>query len=232
METLEENVFKAIQHPKKLSVQIEEQLLNAINKGVFTAGDYLPSENQLVEIFNASRGVVRESLLMLSSKGIIEIQKGKRAKVLKPSIDTILESFSLLVNHKCGNNGLNYSQEVRRIIEPQIVECSAKKRKDEDIKKLEDCIDNMKTNKNDNKLLSFYDIQFHKIIWDACGNPMFPIILEPIIHFLDTFHKEIFYNHSIDTIDGTIEEHERILQAIKDKDGETAAREMIKHLEL
>ena len=230
MDKLEKNGFTSVTRPKNLSAQIEEQLLDAINKGVFTVGDYLPSENKLIEIFNASRGVIREALLMLSTKGIIKIKKGKGAKLLKPTIDTLLDPFSMLVNYRCADNGLKYTQEVRRLIEPQIVACTAKKRKEKDIEKLESCIENMKKNKNNKEILSFYDIEFHKIIWLSCGNPMFAIILEPIFHFLQTYHKEIFYNISPSQMAGTFDDHEEILKAIKEKNSEVASNAMRQHL--
>ncbi len=224
------NNFQSVKRPKNLSTQIEEQLLEAINKGVFTVGDYLPSENKLIEIFNASRGVIREALLMLSAKGLIEIKKGKGAKLLKPSIDSLLDPFSMLMNYKCGDNGLKYTQDVRRLIEPQIVACLAEKCTEEDIEKLENCIVNMKKNRNNKELLSYYDIEFHKNIWFSCGNPMFAIILEPILHFLKTYHKEIFYNKSPSEMEGTFEDHEKILEAIKEKNSEVASEVMRHHL--
>ncbi len=230
MDKFQQNSLKAVIRPKNLSFQIKEQLLDAITKGVFTVGDYLPSENKLVEIFHTSRGVVREALLMLSAKGLIEIKKGKGAKIIKPSVESLFDSFSLLVNHKCGDNGLKYTQEVRRFIEPQIAAIAAQKRNDRDIKKLENCIAKMEENKENINKLSYYDIEYHKIIWAACGNPMFPIILEPIVHFLQTYHKNIFYNATSKLIDTTFEDHIQILNAIKNNDAKSATKIMKKHL--
>ncbi len=231
MEALSNSNFKSVTRPKNLSSQIVEQLMDAINKGVFGAGNYLPSESKLVEIFGVSRGVIREALLMLSAKGVIEIQKGKGALLLKPSIDNIFDSFSSLVNYRCGNEGLRYTQEIRMVIEPQIAALSAEKRSDEDISKLENAINKMKNVGHDNTLLSLHDIEFHKNIWYSCGNPMFSIILEPIFHFLTTYHKNIYVNTSVSQIDGTFNEHENILNAIKDRDGEAASRFMKHHLQ-
>ena len=75
MKNLEKNKFTSVTRPKNLSSQIEEQILNAINKRLFAVGDYLPSENKLAELFKVSRGVIREALFMLSAKGIIKVTK-------------------------------------------------------------------------------------------------------------------------------------------------------------
>ncbi len=152
MEILQDKNFKSITRPKNLSSQIEEQLLSTINKGVFAAGELLPSENKLVEIFNVSRGVIREALLLLSAKGIIEIQKGKGAIVLNPSIELLLDPFSSLVNYKCGNKGLKYVLETRIMIEPQIASQAAKLRKEENLIKLARCFDEMEKHIADDEL--------------------------------------------------------------------------------
>ena len=229
MDIQQENNFVAVERPKNLSIQVADQLMTAINQGVFSNGDYLPSENKLVEIFEVSRGVIREALLMLSAKGIIEIQKGKGARLLSPSIDHLLDPFSLLINYKCGNKGLKYTQEVRFLIEPQIASLAAKFRKEEDLEKMRKCIINMEEYKEDRKLLSFYDVEFHKIIARSCGNPMFSVIMEPIFHFLQTYHQEMFVGKPKKEIDVTSAEHEHILIAIEMKDSKAASDIMKRH---
>lgn len=84
MDLLDKENFKSVTRAKNLSSQIEEQLIIAINKGLYSSGELLPSENELTEIFDVSRGVVREALLMLSAKGIVEIKKGKGGTGFKP----------------------------------------------------------------------------------------------------------------------------------------------------
>ena len=228
MKVLSNDNFTTVIHPKNLSIQIEEQLIDAVNKGAFSVGDYLPSENKLSEIFGVSRGVIREALLMLSAKGIIEIKKGKGAKLLKPSIDTLFDSFSLLINYKCGNKGLKYAHDVRIIIEPYITSLMAEKCEEKDIKTLKACIENMEKFKLDRRKLSFFDIEFHKTISRSCGNPMFAIILEPIFHFLKTFYQETFEDLTSNQI--TLEFHYKILEAIENKDRIKAFNAMKEHL--
>lgn len=229
MKRVEENKFKSVSRPKNLSSQIEVQLLKAINKGVFSVGDNLPSENKLSDIFKVSRGVIREALLLLSAKGIIEIKKGKGTKVLSPSIKTLLDPFSLLVNYKCGNDGIFYALEVRLMIEPQIAAMAATMRTEKDLQKLKKTFINMEKYKNDRKMFTFYDIEFHKKISISCGNPMFSILLEPIFYFLQTFHQEA--NEDLNSDQITFDYHQRVLEAIEQKDASAALNAMKEHLE-
>ncbi len=230
MEGLNKKEFSPIKRPKKLSYQIEEQILNAIRQKVFGVGDLLPAENKLTEIFNVSRGVIREALQMLSTKGLIEIQKGKGAIVLNPSIEAILDPFSSFIDYKCGNKGLICSLGARINIEPQVAALAAQNRTNRDIEKLKGFYENMEKNKKDIETLHFYDIEFHNAISIASGNPLFAIILEPIYHFQQTYYKEalnIFHqDHE------TFDYHLKILDAIKEKDSKSAAQFMKEHLSI
>ena len=188
----------------------------------------MPSENKLGEIFNVSRGVIREALLLLSAKGIIEIQKGKGAIVLNPSIELLLDPFSTLVNYKCGNKGLKYAMETRIMIEPQIASQAAKLRKEENLIKLTRCFEDMEKHVADRKLFNYYDVEFHKTVSLAGGNPMFFIILEPIFYFLQTYHLKSI--EGLMSNDITLEFHHHIFKAIKEKNSKEAYNAMNKHL--
>ena len=220
--------FQTVVRPRKLSEQVEEQLLTAINQNVFSTEEYLPGENKLAELFKVSRGVVREALLMLSAKGIIDMQKGKGALVLKPSIDSFINPLAILINFKCGNKSLKYIQAARIVIEPQVAALSAEFRTERDISTLSTCIDNMgKPNRNKN-MLAQYDIEFHKIISDSCNNPIFPIVLDPIYHVMTTYHQETYRDAVSDQV--ALNHHQHIFSAIKARNSEGAFKIMQEHL--
>lgn len=220
--------FHTVTRPRKLSEQVEKQLLLAINQSVFTPGEYLPSENKMAELFQVSRGVVREALLMLSAKGIIEMQKGKGAIILPPKIDSFFDLFSVMVNYKCGNQSLKYIQAVRTIIEPPMAALSAEFRSKKDIAALATCIENMKKHNKDNSVLAQYDIEFHRIITNSCNNPLFPIVLDPIYHVMETYQIETFEDAASNQ--EALKFHQDILSAIKRKDRDGAFNAMQEHL--
>ncbi len=228
MSTSGEESFTSVVRPEKLSVQIEAQLQNAINKGVFAAGELLPSENKLMEIFHVSRGVIREALLLLSAKGIVEIHKGKGALVRNPSIEPLLDSYASLVNYRCGNNGIKNALEARIVIEPQVATLAAELRSNDDVVKLGQCLKNMEDHIHDRKQYNFHDVEFHRTISQSCGNPMFTIILDPIFHFLQTYHQETI--DSLISHKKTLVYHRMIFEAIKNKNSGEAFDAMKEHL--
>lgn len=62
--------------------QIYSNLLDGIEKEVYKANSLLPSEKELMEMYNASRDTVRKSLDLLRQNGYIAKNKGKGSVVL------------------------------------------------------------------------------------------------------------------------------------------------------
>lgn len=61
---------------------IYSQLVNKIVNGEYVVNDLLPSENELMKLYNVSRDTVRKSLNMLTQEGYIYRSKGKGSIVL------------------------------------------------------------------------------------------------------------------------------------------------------
>ncbi|MBV8256542.1 MAG: GntR family transcriptional regulator [Actinobacteria bacterium] len=75
--------------------RIADALRRAIRSGVYTRGDQLPSERELMEEFGASRGTVRHALATLRAEGVIASRKGARGVVLA---EPRSQSFSELLS--------------------------------------------------------------------------------------------------------------------------------------
>lgn len=222
--------LQRIERPPRLSEQVESQLFDAIQKSVFSHGDYLPSENELTRMFDVSRAVIREALLRLSARGIVDIQKGKGAQVLKPSIDSVLDPFSRFVNYKCGNEGLVHIVHVRQMLEPEIASLAAKHRKESDLIKLQQSVLELKRSGSNKVKMSHWDIVFHETLSQSCENPVLPIVIHPLYDVLAKFHWPIFNLAKI--IDVTIAAHEEILDAVEKRDAGAARIAMEAHLKV
>jgi GntR family transcriptional repressor for pyruvate dehydrogenase complex len=227
---ISKNILRSVERHPKLSEQVASQLKEAILKEVYNPGEVLPSENQLTEIFSVSRNVVREALVMLQGRGIIEIIKGKGAYVVEPSIDPVLDPFSLLLNYKCGDKGLSYILTVRQLIEPTVAKLSAQHRSASQLKKLKEFLNLMETYRDDKIKISNHDINFHHQIARSCQNPIIPIVLEPIFHFMARFHPPVFFDSEIINI--TLEYHHKIFDAIENQNDDDAYQAMYRHLKL
>jgi GntR family transcriptional regulator len=82
--------------PVPLHQQLSDLLASAIREGQLNTGEQLPSENELINSFNVSRFVVRQTLNNLSRQGLIHTERGRGSfvaprKIVKP-LD-VLQSY-------------------------------------------------------------------------------------------------------------------------------------------
>jgi GntR family transcriptional regulator len=80
--------------PLPLWWQISDRLRRAIEHGEFKAGDVLPSETQLNEVFGVSRTTARAALDRLEQEGLIIRKAGKGSVVLDPKVEQPLSRLS------------------------------------------------------------------------------------------------------------------------------------------
>ena len=121
----------------KATEEVLAQLKEAILRGSFQEGDKLPSERELTEQFNVSRGVVREAIRALQVTGMVEIKQGPLGGAFVKEI-----SFGLL---DTGFSDLYFSDrltivevvQVRQYIEPEVARLAALNITDEYREKLE-----------------------------------------------------------------------------------------------
>jgi GntR family transcriptional regulator len=66
--------------------EIVQELQNRINQGIYTSGQRLPSERDLTEELNVSRGTIRTALLRLQAENIIDIIPRGGAIVRAPNV--------------------------------------------------------------------------------------------------------------------------------------------------
>ena len=74
---------------KKLSESVEEELERMIRQGELVEGEHLPSERELMAVFDVGRPSIREALVALAHKGLVKVSSGERARVTRPSADTM-----------------------------------------------------------------------------------------------------------------------------------------------
>ncbi|MFJ1767617.1 GntR family transcriptional regulator [Amycolatopsis sp. NPDC088138] len=73
--------IKDDQGPPSLYRRIADDLKTAIGEGTYSAGDPLPSESELAQRYDASRGTIRQAFAALRTDGIISSRRGARRLV-------------------------------------------------------------------------------------------------------------------------------------------------------
>ncbi|MDY4001435.1 trehalose operon repressor [Streptococcus orisratti] len=62
---------------------IFKQLEESIHNGSYLVGDYLPTESELTQIYQASRDTIRKALSLLAEAGLIQKRHGSGSQVIK-----------------------------------------------------------------------------------------------------------------------------------------------------
>ncbi|PRY99848.1 GntR family transcriptional repressor for pyruvate dehydrogenase complex [Marinilabilia salmonicolor] len=220
-----DDIFSKIGTTQTLSQKIERKVEEAIRQKKLLSGAKLPSEKELCELFGVSRTALREALRRLNARGLIEIKKGSGMYVSEIKIEDAIKSLNLYYDLSFDSDLISQIIDVRRIFEPQISRLAARNRTDEDIKILEQVIEELETCDPDNTQQEVDTInRFHMSLAKATGNPIIIISLEPIYSLLPRMRNFIYAN-----VEGekefTIEAQKKILDAVKTRDEDGAFAE-------
>jgi len=222
-------VFKKVR-TKKVYMHIVEQIQDLIKEGKLKPGEKLPSEHILAGKFGASRPSVREALTALEILGITESRGGK-GNFIRDNFSSPLyeQRFKELEEEESPFELL----EARKAVETEIAELAAEKATSEDIREIEEALDRMKNTLNDTPRVMEFDREFHIAIAKAAHNS---ILFQMMNYLADGLKESLWVNIKRKSwaLPGHpqkyLEEHTRLLEAIKKGDKEVARRTMYSHL--
>jgi DNA-binding FadR family transcriptional regulator len=127
--------FKSVRQ-SRVSEAVLAQLKEAILLGHFKSGEKLPSERELTQEFQVSRGVIREAIRALEITGFVVLRQGPTggAFVTNLSFDHVGNAFlDLFLANKVSMPELAH---VRYYIEPEVARLAALNATAEDKKRL------------------------------------------------------------------------------------------------
>ena len=105
--------------------------MRAISEGRLAPGARLPSERALCDQFGVSRTVMREAVMILAAKGLIDVRSGSGLRVAPVNGDAVTESLSLYLRGQT----LDYARvhEIRAVLEVPMAAAAAARRTDADV---------------------------------------------------------------------------------------------------
>lgn len=223
-------IFNSVGNKELLSQKVASEIEEAILSKKLPPGEKLPSELELCNQFGVSRTAVREALRTLSAKGMINIEKGRGIFVSHLSSEHVINSMHNYLEIKSNKNSPLDVMQARMIIEPAIAEYAAIHHAEEDINRLKRNLDQMRTN-NDPIEHARLDMKFHHLIAEASGNPIMPLILNPIHRLMPNIKKKIM-DFVPGAKDAALIWHQKIVDAIEVGDPQAAYQAMKGHLEV
>ena len=212
----------------KAAQQIVDRVRNAVLAGEMKIGDKLPPERELIRLTGFSRAVVREGLRILEADGLITLHAGRNggAVIERPDTNRLASSFDVLLAFE--SIGVKEVTEVLRIFETQIIELAIDRISAHDIEDLKRTITRIEDDPSDVERVRIESNRFHILLAEATRNRMLALlgrIIRQIVIRMDYEPRSTTTNAL-----QIARAHQRILDAIIAKDGETAKRRALRHL--
>jgi GntR family transcriptional regulator, transcriptional repressor for pyruvate dehydrogenase complex len=211
----------------RVSHKIVRELQNIIDHGELKPGAVLPSERELASKFWVSRSSVREALSILETLGLVALDPGRRARVLGTSAEPDKRLTRWQYASRFNENDV---YELRLILESRAARLAAEKVTPQTIADLTRSLAAMKDCMREGDLLAAAneDFKFHDIIVVLSGNRLFAEIHHLNQEAILESQKLPLSRHK--RLWEPVQEHERILKALEQRDPDGASYLMQLHI--
>ena len=208
-----------------------QQLESLILTDQWKAGQRLPSERDLASQLGVSRPLLHQALVDLDSKGLVQIEPRRGVYVSDFRVDGSINILTSLMSFQDGKYQPQLFTSLiaaRKLIEVETARLAAEHRTDQDLVELERILDlGMALSFEEWSSLVEYDFALHQRVAIASGNLLYPLM----INSLKSVHTNLageFYRagDGKPIIKLTKQNHLRLVNAIREKDSQTAGNIM------
>ena len=221
---------RAPRRKRSLAERVVSHLTERIQNGDYQRGEKLPTEPELMAAHGVSRTVVREALSRLQAAGLVETKHGIGTFVLAPPFGKLPTDPTTVVPIRDVVSML----ELRISFETEAAALAAARRTETHLHTMRNVLDEFDAALARGESATEADYQFHLQIAKASSNRYF----EDVMSYLGiaTIPRTRFNTPPLDSPQGTQylhraqREHERIYEAIRLGDAESARAAMRVHL--
>ena len=214
LQIMEQKVLKR----ESLSRQVSDKLEKMIETGEYPVGEKIPTEPELMKLFQVSRNTVREAVQALTWGGILDVKQGDGTYVRSQT------RFSANMSKKYSEASPENIREARYCIEVAIVRFAAMRRTEEDLERINEAFSRCREDNADVKESTRSDMDFHIAVAEACHNSILTDLYLSMYDYLESHIEEKSMETEFDAVrTGSL--HGKLLAAIRDKnpDGAEAA---------
>jgi GntR family transcriptional regulator, hexuronate regulon transcriptional repressor len=211
---------------RKLYQKVANTIVASIKSGLYPPGERLPPERELAEKLDVSRPTIREALIALEIRGIVEARRGSGIYVIQaaatqpvaPDDDLDIGPFEV--------------SEARRLFEGESAALAAAIITDEELAELEKLLAAIGANV-DNELGERADRDFHIAIAEATQNTAIATVVETLwdMRYRSPLCKMMFDRARRAGSKPRVDDHQIIFEALKARDPKAARAAMRAHLD-
>lgn len=208
----------------KLYQRVANSIVSEIRSGKYPRGERLPPERELAEEFGVSRPTVREAMIALEIRGIVEARRGSGIYVV--------EAAPAETNSTEQDIGPFEVTEARRLFEGESAALAAAIITDEEIEKLEGLLAILEANTT-SEIGERADRDFHIAIAEATRNSAIASVIETLwdMRYKSPMCMKMFDRARDAGVQPRVDDHSQILSALKARDPQAARAAMRSHLD-
>lgn len=205
--------------------QVRDRVEKLISDGTLKPGGQLPPERTLATQLGISRHSLRQALSALEARGLLEIRHGSGSYLRSSGDEAASDLTDALVTE---NRELPHIVEARYAIERFLAAFAARRRTPLDLARLEQSLADMETALKTGASGVDSDREFHDRIAIAAKSPVLRSSLLQLKKEMDRLREETLAQPA--TIEGALEHHRQIFDAIKRGDAVGASIAMEQHI--
>jgi len=213
---------------------VVEQIQDAILDGDLRAGDKLPPERELVEMFHTSRGTLREALRVVEHKGLVEIRTGVQggAVVKESNARQLHDGVALLLRQQ--KVSIADVAEFREGVEGLVSGLAARRATARDVRRLKAILEEARVGVEAAAVDwgSFVEVdnRLHMALASIAGNPVYEMVLRSVHDNIKRYYDELL-PRTRRTIRQNHADLCAIVQAVQDHDAVLARERAQAHVQ-
>lgn len=231
-----EHAMRPVPQPPKRSDLVAEEIKRLMTSKNLLPGDRLPRENELQELFNVSKGTVREALKSLEVQGLIKVSTGPGGGGMAVEVP-LDRAFQLLQNYLFFKEvSIEDIYRVRYLLEPELAASAVPHLTEEEFDALERNIqicDPGLESQIDPYTQRQEDLTFHDILASASPNPFLRFVCEMVnqmLRQLTVYDNKMKLREQQKFGATNVDFHRQLLTAARARDVEGVRELMSEHM--
>ncbi|MBC3193383.1 FadR family transcriptional regulator [Pseudonocardia sp. C8] len=208
-----------------LAQAVADHLRKLIHRGEVAPGERLPAERELAEQLGVARISLREAIKQLRADGYVEVRRGASGGTYVTELRRPAEAWRARMRAQVGE--IDDILDFRIALETETAVLAARRRSASDLAALRVAIDALH-GVNDRTAFRQADSRFHLALARAARS-------ERLADAIQTSRGELFSPHDLlpfdEPVQETLQDHERIYDAVRVHAADRAAEAMREHLE-
>ncbi len=211
----------------RLFGQVAQKLAVSIISGAVKAGELLPNEDALRSEISVSRTAYREAVKVLTAKGLVESRPKRGTRVAPRDSWNLLDPDVLSWHFEADPNEkfIRDLFELRRFVEPSAARLAALRRTPADLARIETAYRGMVDNPPYADITIRSDLAFHVAVFTAAQNSTLQCLASVVVSTIQ-WSLLLKSTNDRDYFLASLTDHERVLEAIIQRDGDLAAARM------